>query len=220
MSDHRETETLPPLEILRQVEHKYLHCETYADSGTIETIDTKGNPIFLSFKTWFVRPGHYRYEWQDWSPARSKTEEFSVLNWQGNEAHVKHLWNVKERESESSGDLSRALAGATGCSAGAAGVIPTLLMSHVRAQSILSLFSASLSLDEMPGLGETYTINGTLVKTRHECKLRISKDFRLLKAEIYYGALAGRDFFSNFYYENVRFDEEIPLSRFKMPTGA
>lgn len=104
---------IAPLEVLRQVDQKYLHCRTYSDSGIIETTDLKGNSIFLSFRTWFVRPGYYRYEWQDWSPARKKSEEFSVLCWDGNKAYVSYPWRERTMEKE----LSMAVAGATGCSA-------------------------------------------------------------------------------------------------------
>lgn len=76
--------------------------------------------------------------------------------------------------------------------------------------------AASLSIIAISNFGNPFTF---IEPSSPEISFTLLSSASLLKVEIYYGILAGRDFFSTFYYDDVEFDKEIPLSTFEMPTG-
>ena len=53
-----------PESILKDVRQKYLSFESYSDVGTVEIVPSVGEQS-LEFKTYFVRPARFRFEWHD-----------------------------------------------------------------------------------------------------------------------------------------------------------
>jgi len=107
-------------QILDRVEQIYRGCQSYQDSGLVETVffeATGQRTRRLSFKTALVRSHTFRFEFREGSD--------SYVVW-SNGVDVRSWWSiqpgVKDEES-----LARALGGATGVSAGSAHTIPALL---------------------------------------------------------------------------------------------
>jgi hypothetical protein len=164
-----------PTDILQRVNERYSQCRSYSDSGIVEFDDVHQNREHIEFKTEFVRPDYFRFEWQDYGPNRGKSERFSML-WSNGEKHVMRLDNNKPsiRELPS---LGMGVAGATGCSAGAAHIVPALLIDELRIDSKHLLLLTDLepmteeTLDDLP----CYVLKGSLMKEGDHV-LWISKD--------------------------------------------
>jgi hypothetical protein len=110
---------MSPSQIVDGVLDRYASCKTYSDSGFVRFLDINKKPESILFRTKFIRPDRLKYEWQDYGPARGKSEEFSTLVANGDIATVHYTWDPNVEQTS----CSRAVAGATGCSAGAASVI-------------------------------------------------------------------------------------------------
>lgn len=201
-----------PQDVVWSVGLKYSSCESYSDEGVIETIDIGGNPVFLSFKTWFVRPNHYRYEWQDWSPSRVKSDNFTVICKNEEQTYLHPPLKAKRPV-----DLKEAIAGATGSSAGGAVVIPRLLMTELleTTQSLLDLDDSTESREDTPELGDVFVVEGVTSSTRAKCSLRISPDHVILRATLSFGKVGDKELYASYQYKRVAFDQTIPESIFR-----
>jgi outer membrane lipoprotein-sorting protein len=117
---------LTPAQIFDRVARIYESCKSYRDSGAVKTVYTSaegpGHTQEQSFKTAFVRPDRFRFEFTEESPRGQKR----YIVWtDGDEAAT--WWDIRpgiEREES----LGMALAGATGVSSGSAHTIPRLLL--------------------------------------------------------------------------------------------
>src|SRR5277367_3238730 len=108
-----------------------------------------------------IWPEYYTFEWQDYGPRRGKSEDFSLLWSNAGETYVRHRWGLEREES-----LRLAVSGATGCSAGAAGIIPPLLLPSMRVncRNILELTVLQLLRNETFESDECYVLQGSLQK--------------------------------------------------------
>lgn len=201
-----------PQFVLSSVGLKYATCTSYSDEGIIETIDIEGKPVFLSFKTWFVRPDCYRYEWQDWSPSRGKSENFTVISSNGKQTYLRPPFKGKKPV-----ELEDAIAGATGSSAGGAAVLPRLLMSNFleSTQSLIDLDDAIVNRESSPELGDNFVVEGVTSARRAKCTLQISPEFVLLKATLSFGKVADKELYASYHYKSFNFDQPISDSTFK-----
>jgi hypothetical protein len=109
-------------EVLDAMSRKYQDFKTYRDSGIVKTTYINPDRTFsreISFKTAFVRPDRFRFEFTDDSHDR-------YIVWRS-EQKVKTWWDLKS-SIEDQPSLDMALGGATGISMLAAHTIPVLLM--------------------------------------------------------------------------------------------
>lgn len=115
--------------LLQQSRSAYAALKSYRDQGTVR-YDVLGSTQEVRFETVFVRPDRFRFEWSKghpFPPLRSMTTRTAI--WFDGEAAFWWQRDSFKRETQSRMEsLSRAVAGATGVSSGAAHTIATLLL--------------------------------------------------------------------------------------------
>lgn len=104
----------------------YAHCKSYQDTGVVtityrESLGTRVEE--RPFKTAFVRPDRFRFEYRETGLAGGKRR---YIVWRLG-SHVQTWWDVQPGVQEK-GSLSSALSAATGVSGGSAHTIPALLL--------------------------------------------------------------------------------------------
>ena len=121
VSSEPKQEAFTAKQVLDRMSKTYAGCKTYGDSGVVKTLfvqDTGTRTVEIPFKTAFVRPGQFRFEYKNgtdrhiiWSKGKD------VQTW----------WDLQPgiQKPES---LQLAVAGATGVSSGSAARIPAMLM--------------------------------------------------------------------------------------------
>ncbi len=108
-------------QLLDRTSKTYANCKTYRDSGVVTTLfvqDTGNRTVEKPFKTAFVRPDQFRFEYKD------GTSRYIIWS-KGKE--LRTWWDVKPGI-EKPESLQLAVAGATGVSSGSAARIPAMLM--------------------------------------------------------------------------------------------
>lgn len=114
-------------DIIRAMGEVYSGCRTYSDTGSVRTEFHSGShrdhETVRPFRTAFVRPDRFRFQYSDRESDRPDTVCFVVAV---NGPRLEEWWGYGEGEASES--LSMALAGATGVSGGSAHTVPTLLM--------------------------------------------------------------------------------------------
>jgi hypothetical protein len=118
---------LSATQILTRVEQVYAGCTSYSDTGVVTTVFHRDNGITRTdekpFKTAFVRPDRFRFEYSETSTNGRKSQ---YVVWR-NASEVKSRWTIR-RGVKNEASLSIAIAGATGVSGGSAHTVPALLM--------------------------------------------------------------------------------------------
>jgi outer membrane lipoprotein-sorting protein len=113
-------------EILLRMAKAYATCESYFDLGVVKIvfIEKDGNRVTTKpFATAFVRPNHFRYQYED---NRSEGEALVYIIWaNGNE--VQTWWDVNPGIQKKR-NLESAVAGATGVSGCSAHNAPAMLL--------------------------------------------------------------------------------------------
>jgi hypothetical protein len=124
-------------DILQRMAATYAGCRSYRDAGVVQnTFTSKGEGSAagaldhagrvthssLAFRTVFVRPGKFRFEYTQGSFGR--LHRFII--WEDG-ADVRTWWDIKPGV-ERVGSLMRAIAGGTGISSGSAHTVPRMLM--------------------------------------------------------------------------------------------
>ncbi len=123
------TSKLTAKDILAKVDETYATCRSYVDTGMVKTVFTGNSVGFVDekpFKTAFVRPDRFRYEFTSNPSYIPLARETRFIIW----AHgddVKTWWDVQPGVN-SNETLSMAIAKATGVSGGSAHGVPVLLM--------------------------------------------------------------------------------------------
>jgi hypothetical protein len=221
-------------EIMEQLAKKYAGCQTYSDSGYVFKWgegDEKGDEPELTFKTFFARPSKFRFEWQE-------GDNFNIIWCDGIQSYSLYHWDKKQENRES---LSRAIAGATGVSSGAAHAVPALLISRVRATSnhLLRLKDCQVKgSDTLDGIdchlivGSAQRNSDTIILvSKTDFSLRRIREFSVITIEelaemkkeaetLGFGAeldeweFEERQYFTELSYECVAFDEEIADASF------
>lgn len=127
-ADPAATDGLTPEQILARMAATYATCKSYHDTGVV-TNDfgphSAGDHfprhvVVKPFRTAFVRPDRFRFEYDDPTP-----EQRYVIWASGDE--VRTWWHLKPGV-EKPASLDEALAGATGVSSGSAHTVPALLL--------------------------------------------------------------------------------------------
>ena len=124
-ADVHEDAALSGPEVLARAMKKYANVTTYRDAGVVRIVyiergrRTEERP----FKTAFVRPDKFRFEYTETHPLGRVTR---YVVWQRG-PDVRRWWDV-EPTVETLPSLEMGLAGATGVSGGSAHIVPRLLL--------------------------------------------------------------------------------------------
>ena len=121
VSSEPKQEAFTAKQVLDRMSKTYAGCKTYGDSGVVKTLfvqDTGTRTVEIPFKTAFVRPGQFRFEY------KNGTDRHIIWS-KGKD--VRTWWDLQPgiQKPES---LQLAVAGATGVSSGSAARIPAMLM--------------------------------------------------------------------------------------------
>jgi outer membrane lipoprotein-sorting protein len=120
------SDALTAQDILLRMANAYATCESYSDFGVVKTVffEKDGNRVTTKpFATAFVRPNHFRYQYED---QKSEGEALVYIIWaNGNE--VQTWWDVNPGVQKKR-NLESAVAGATGVSGCSAHNVPALLL--------------------------------------------------------------------------------------------
>lgn len=112
-------------EILERMANAYATCKSYRDAGVVKSVITSASGAHtesLPFRTAFVRPGKFRFEYTASSFGRVRR----YIIWEDGEA-IRKWWDI-EPGVQVLGSLNLAIAGATGVSGGSAHTVPRMLM--------------------------------------------------------------------------------------------
>lgn len=112
-------------QIVQKMAAQYVNAKSYQDTGVVHSISGSEKPVIKEinhFKTFFVRPKLFRFEWNDLESSGGKAW---YIVWSDAKAVFSYsdLMGFEREE-----DLGMAIAGATGISRGAAHSVPVLLM--------------------------------------------------------------------------------------------
>jgi hypothetical protein len=167
-----------PTEILRHVNERYSQCSSYSDSGYVLFDDVHQEKERLAFRTEFVRPDYFCFEWQDYGPRRGKSERFSTLWSSGDKTLMRRDTSKVTVEEQPS--LELAIACATGCSAAAANTVPPLLIAELRASKHLFLLTdLELIGQEVVDEHPCYVLKGSLFQKGDHVLLISKSDYSL-----------------------------------------
>jgi hypothetical protein len=134
-------------DVVARVVAAYRTCATYRDTGVVRTVyfeETGQRTQNRPFKTAFVRPDSFRFEFTD--SFLGKTTRY-IVSQQG--ADVRRWWDV-EPGTRTLESLDMGLAGATGVSGGSAHVVPSLLLPEAVSGRSLKDMTDVKRLDDAP----------------------------------------------------------------------
>jgi outer membrane lipoprotein-sorting protein len=204
-------------QIVTRMAKVYATCASYDDTGVVVTTwySSDGTRVTQKpFKTWFVRPDLFRFEWKEENagrPERSRQGP-SVVWSDGKKAYNSYPMDgyaVEENES-----LGMAIAGATGISSGSAHTISRLLIAHEVGGFGLE------ELTDLTQVGEA-TFEGTpcyLIRGKHPAgdtiELWIGKQDLLLRKMRTQTAFDDFSTIDETIYRDVRVGGSIPSATF------
>jgi outer membrane lipoprotein-sorting protein len=156
-ADEPKPEGASAKEIIDRMAEVYAGCKSYRDSGLVKTLFVQkgGNrTVEKPFKTAFVRPGQFRFEYDEKGNPKSR---FIIWS-KGKE--IRTWWDVTPGV-ESPESLDLALAAATGVSSSSAHTIPQLLLPHkVSGRSIKDIEGAKRGEDGKLEKVDCFRIDG------------------------------------------------------------
>jgi hypothetical protein len=115
-------------DVLAHMAQTYATCRSYSDTGVVRIVyfeEGRQRTEERPFKTAFVRPDHFRFEFTDTFLGKSRR----YIVWQQG-LDVYTWWDIKPGQQTLS-SLDLGLAGATGVSGGSAHTVPSLLLPGV-----------------------------------------------------------------------------------------
>lgn len=156
-----ESESVTAGEILMRVAAAYGACRSYSDSGVVTTVFIIAGDRLTDekpFKTAFVRPDRFRFQFRNKSVAGDAEDVYIVWR-KGSE--VLTWWDVRPGVQKEP-SLNMALGGATGVSGGSAHAIAALLLpGEVTGRCLTSLTDAIRVEDAELGGVQCFRIQGT-----------------------------------------------------------
>jgi hypothetical protein len=146
-------------QIMEGVFSVYASCGTYADEGQVRTVflEKGGSRIVVKpFKTAFVRPTHFRFEFK---LRRGEQGWNRFIAWQ--QGGTVKSWSAFNQKAKSEEWLPTVIASFTGISSKAALTIPQLLMPDLlKARSLSSLTGFRLDGEEKINGSSAYRVKG------------------------------------------------------------
>ena len=156
------SDIIPADSILKEVETVYATCKTYTDTGLVETTFATSNGTFeaeLPFKTAFVRPERFRFEYST-KYSYPLFPTYRHIIWRHGD-NVRSWWDVQPGIKQEL-SLGVAIATATGVSHGCARTIPTLLMPQELGGSHITRLANARRTDDADLEGvPCYRVQGT-----------------------------------------------------------
>jgi outer membrane lipoprotein-sorting protein len=157
-ADEPKPDALKAQDVLARMAKVYAGCKSYRDTGAVKTVfvDATGNrTVEKPFKTAFVRPDRFRFEYT----AKQGGREDRYIVWRKGK-EVQTWWDITPGV-EKPESLDLALAGATGVSGGSARTVPTLLLpKEVRGGRLTDLTEAKRADDAKIGKVDCLRIEG------------------------------------------------------------
>lgn len=149
-----KAESLTAQSIIERMGDKYAKASSYQDTGIIMD---KGNisgqsQSVIKFKTYFVRPHFFRFEWLDRSGAASE-ERLNVVWNDGKQTFAYHSWWAPTVEKQK--DIGSGIAGAAGSP-----TVPNLLMAEVGGFNFTQLTNLSVVGEEKFEEEDCYIVRG------------------------------------------------------------
>jgi outer membrane lipoprotein-sorting protein len=120
--------------IVQKMAMRYPSVQSYRDDGVVLTYAPfNPRPDEIRFKTWFVRPGAFRFEWtaQPGAAFLKGVKNHFVIWSEGKHAYFYDKYAGFPPTTEKEDSLADAIASATGVSGGASHTVPRLLMKTV-----------------------------------------------------------------------------------------
>lgn len=155
-----QTKTITAQSIVEKMAAQYANASSYQDTGVVEDVKGEGagqSVTVIKFKTFFVRPHFFRFEWTDRSVVTSE-ERLNVVWNDGKQTYGYYSWDDAGIEKKE--DLGLGIAGATGISRGSAHVIPALLMEEVGGFRLPETSNVSLLGEEKFEGEDCYIVRG------------------------------------------------------------
>jgi hypothetical protein len=193
----------------------YSKCRTYSDTGEVKMVPPIGHSD-IRFRTQFVRPGKFRFQWSRWHPYFGpEGSEYEHSIWtDGEQTKSKIQGKVEARDS-----LAIALATAAGASSGAALRISSILMPDLMplTRSWHTLNDLILLPDEPVNEAMCFHIRGSAV-SEGDTDIWISKEGMILR-RIREHKLSNEAFVEGRYiyectYSEVMMNEDLPAEIF------
>ena len=164
-AEAQEVPRLTGPEVLAKTVERYAKARTYRDTGVVRIVyfETLGKRTEeRPFKTAFVRPDAFRFEYVETTFAGGKRR---YVVWQGGR-DVRTWWDVRPGV-ESVSSLDMALSGATGVSGGSAHTVPRLLLPETVLGRSLGEMKDVKRLGDAPcGEGTCARLSGVYAETR------------------------------------------------------
>lgn len=173
--------------ILSRVTETYGNLDSYQDRGIVTTYilgETIRQLPERPFTTAFVRPGKFRFEYQDQFGVLIKRLRTAYIVWKDGE-NLAHYFRL-EPEERSLESLDLGIAGATGVSGRSAHAIPSLLLPNlISGRKPTDIPSPARETDQIFDGYDCFIISGGT--TTSSSKLWVSKDdFLIRKIEKYF----------------------------------
>lgn len=144
-------------QIIEKMAAQYASVKSYQDVGVVQEVFGSGRIHKVNeFKTYFVRPDLIRFEWRD-APEESRDSRPNIFWSDG--AEIFSLYNFSDGP-EKAENISRAVAGATGISRGAAHTIPRLLLTDVIGFSLTEMHRVTFLSHETFEGEECFVVRG------------------------------------------------------------
>ena len=160
LADEPKPDALRASDILGRMANMYAECKTYCDTGVVKTVymEATGNRIVASpFKTAFVRPNRFRFEYTE----KASVRESRFIVWQS-EKDVQ-LWPENPSIVQKPLSLGLAVSAATGVSGGSAQTVPALLLpKDVGGLRLTDLTDAKRVEDAMIDKVDCFRVEGKL----------------------------------------------------------
>lgn len=155
-----QTKSITAQSIVEKMAARYAHASSYQDTGVV--MDVKGDAAghsetVIKFKTYFVRPHFFRFEWTDRSAVTSE-ERLNVVWNDGKQTYRYYSWDDPTVEKEE--DIDLGVAGAAGISRGSAHTVPALLMEGVGGFRLTELTQLSVLGEEKFEGEDCYIVRG------------------------------------------------------------
>ena len=170
-------------QILNEMAARYAGCSSYRDIGEVLTVFTELGPdehrrrSARPFKTLFIRPDRFRFEFRERTIGPEEEWDRTVIVAHGDVVQT-HWANGPDRPERS---LGRSLAGATGISGGSAHTVPCMLLrEEVRGFHLTQLHDVTLDGQEVLDGVECYVLQGTHPSSRQARTLWVGCEHLLL----------------------------------------
>jgi outer membrane lipoprotein-sorting protein len=155
-NSHPQKTSLSGTEIVRKMAAQYAGADSYQDSGLVQEAKAGGGSrprLVNSFKTYFARPGKFRFEWK---PAETDNRSWRII-W-SNSDDLYSLSSEGALERESRGETS--IAAAAGVSRGASNTVVSLLATGIGGFRLTQLERVVLVREEKFEGEDCYVVRG------------------------------------------------------------